>query len=90
MKSIRFRNSWFVRAGLAIFAISAVPLTVLVAVGFTTGKEFEAGPTGILFLCGVVIGLCSVVLGGTGVLVQRHERRAICEHNVVDERGSNN
>lgn len=73
MESIRFRDSWFIRVGLAIVAISVVSLIVLGVVGLIAGKEIEAGLIGVLFLAGVPIGLCYVVLGAVGVLIRRRE-----------------
>lgn len=71
--AIRFRDSWFVQAGIAIAALSVLPFVVVSLAGLISGNEFGAGPTGIFGLLGVVIGICSAALGVIGVLVRRRD-----------------
>jgi hypothetical protein len=69
--SIRFRDSWFIRAGIAIVGISAVPLLAVTLAGLVSGKEFGAGPTGICLLTGAFLGSSLTLLGTASVIVQR-------------------
>lgn len=69
----RFRDSWFVQAGIAIAAVSVLPFVVVSLAGLVSGKEFGAGPTGILSVLGVAIGSVSILLGVLGVLVRRRD-----------------
>jgi hypothetical protein len=73
---LRFRDSWFVRAGIAIGATSMVPFVVVSLAGLIRGREFGVGATGILALLGVAAGLLSVTLGVIGVLVRRRDPRS--------------
>lgn len=72
----RFRDSWFVQAGIGIAAVSVLPLVVVSLSGLIAGREFGVGPTGILALLGVTLGFLSVVLGVIGVLVRRRDPRS--------------
>jgi len=68
---ILFRDSWFIRAGIAIVGISAVPLLAVTLASLLSGKEFGAGPTGICFLMGAFLGSFLTLLGTASVIVQR-------------------
>ncbi|PYX27302.1 MAG: hypothetical protein DMG80_18890 [Acidobacteria bacterium] len=70
-QAIRFRNSWFIRAGTAIAGISAVPLALVGLTSLFSRKEIGVGPTGIWFLLGASLGSLFVVLGFFGVIFQR-------------------
>ena len=74
--AIRFRDSWFVQAGSAIAALSVLPFIGVSLAGLIAGREFGVGPSGILALLGVTLGLLSVVLGVIGVLVRRRDSRS--------------
>jgi hypothetical protein len=70
---LRFRDSWFVQAGIAIAALSVIPIVMVSLAGLISGREFEVEPTGIIALYGVAIGLLFAMLGAIGVLVRRRD-----------------
>jgi hypothetical protein len=69
-KQIRFRDSWFIRAGLGIAVLSAVPLTLVILLGLLFDNN-EVGPTFLWLVLGCGLGFLCMGLGLVGVLVRR-------------------
>jgi hypothetical protein len=74
-KTIRFRDSWFIKAGFGIIALSFGPFGALLAIDFVSRTDLEVGPTFLLFLLGSAFGFLCVGLGFVGVLVGRTAER---------------
>ena len=70
-KQIRFRDSWFIRAGFGIAALSTIPLALVILLGLLSNRNIEVGPTFLWLVLGCGLGFLCMVLGLVGVLVQR-------------------
>ena len=75
VKPIRFRDSWFVKAGIGIIALSFGPFGSLLAVALVLRRDLAVGPTGLVLLLGTLMGTFSIALGMVGVLVRRAAKR---------------
>jgi hypothetical protein len=75
-KQVRFRDAWFIRAGLGIIALSGFPFTSVALAGLIFRKNIEVGPTFLWFLLGAAFGFLAVMLGTAGVIVRRLSRKA--------------
>ena len=71
-KTIRFRESWFIRAGLGIALISAVPFALVGLTSVMSRKDIGAGATAIYLFVGAAMGLLFIVLGIVSVILQRN------------------
>ena len=65
---IKFRNSWFIQAGIGIIALSALPFLAVILVSLFAQREVEMGPTFLWLILGAGFGCLTVVLGVVGVL----------------------
>ena len=74
-EQIRFRDSWFIRAGFGIAVLSSMPFTLLILLGLISDRNTEVGPTFLWLLLGCALGLLCMGLGLVGVLVQRADLR---------------
>ena len=74
-KQVRFRDAWFIRAGLGIIVLSAFPFTAVALAGLLFRKNIEVGPTFLWFLLGAVFGFLAIMLGITGVIVRRRSSK---------------
>jgi hypothetical protein len=70
-KQIRFRDSWFIRAGFVIAALSTMPLALVMLFGSLSNNNIEVGPTFLWLVLGRGLGFLCMGLGLVGVLVQR-------------------
>jgi hypothetical protein len=75
-KQIRFRDSWFIRAGLGIIVLSALPFTAVAFAGLIFHRNVEVGPTFLWFLLGAAFGFLAIMLGIAGLIVRRLSRKA--------------
>lgn len=70
-KTLRFRDSWFIRAGFGITLLSALPFASVLLVSFSTHKDIEVGPTGLWLILGAGFGCLAIILGFGGVLIKK-------------------
>jgi len=70
-KQIRFRDSWFIRAGFGIAVLSTMPLALVTLLGLLFHKNIEVGPTFLWLVLGCGFGFLCMGLGLVGLLVQR-------------------
>jgi hypothetical protein len=74
-KQIRFRDSWFVKAGIGTIVLSGLPFTAVALTALVFHRNIEMGPTFLWLLLGAVFGSLAVMLGTAGVIVQRLSRK---------------
>jgi hypothetical protein len=67
---LRFRDSWFVKVGLATIVLAVVPFIFLCIVSFLFDLKGGPGAIVLLFLLGTFAGLVLVALGVIGTIVQ--------------------
>ena len=72
---MRFRDSWFIKAGIAIVAFSALPIALATFMWLVFSKDFDVGPIGIWFFLGAGLGCLWVLLGVVGVFVRKSHQR---------------
>jgi hypothetical protein len=70
-KQIRFRDTWFVQAGIGIIPLSALPLTAVFLAGLMFHRNIEVGPMFLWFLLGAAFGCLALMFGIAGVVVQK-------------------
>jgi len=74
-KQVRFRDSWFVKAGIGTVVLSGLPFTAVVLAGLVFQRNIEMGPTFLWFLAGGAFGFLAIMLGIAGVIVRRRSGR---------------
>lgn len=74
-KALRFRDSWFIQAGLGIALLSALPFASALLVSLVTHKDIEVGPTFLWLMLGAGFGCVAIVLGFVGALVNKLDQR---------------
>jgi hypothetical protein len=75
-KVIRFRNSWFIQAGIGMIVLFGMPFGLVIFVGLVLHKRLEVGPTFLWFVLGFGFGLLCTGLGFLGVLRRNASQKA--------------